>query len=152
MRSHSLQKEIGASEEKFGAVLGRPDYIERTEENPASSSLYLKFMRDMARDVCSQMVKADIDRGQLATHTLWRFAPVDGTATEEQITENLQYLILRFLGMKVDAAHSMVADYRVVFDAGLSSVGGEASVVEAQREGWRGVCIGLFESPLFHID
>ena len=136
----------------FGEVLGRPDYVVRTEENPASSSLYLKFMRDMARDVCTQMVSADMKRNEAAEHTLWRFAPVDGTATEEQVTENLQYLLLRFLGMKVDASHELLVDFRAVFEAGVKSTGFEPTSTTAQAEGWRGVCIGLFESPLFHID
>jgi hypothetical protein len=142
----------GLSDAVFGIVLGRPDYVTRTEENPAPSSLYLKFMRDMARDVCTKMVAADMTRDESVEHTLWRFAPVDGTATDAQITENLQYLLLRFLGMKVDASHELVVDYRTVFDAGISSMGLETSSTKAQAEGWRGVCIGLFESPLFHID
>ncbi|MFP6684922.1 MAG: hypothetical protein VB934_09420, partial [Polyangiaceae bacterium] len=141
----------GLSDDVFGVVLGRPDYVVRTEENPAPSSLYLKFMRDMARDVCTKMVAADMARDESAEHTLWRFVPVDGTATDTQITENLQYLLLRFLGMKVDASHELVIDYRTVFDAGISSTGLESSTTKAQAEGWRGVCIGLFESPLFHI-
>lgn len=142
----------GLSDGVFGVVLGRPDYVIRTEENPAPSSLYLKFMRDMARDVCTKMVAADMARDESAEHNLWRFAPVDKAATDTQMTENLQYLLLRFLGMKVDASHELVIDYRAVFDAGISSTGLETSSTKAQAEGWRGVCIGLFESPLFHID
>jgi len=136
----------------LGGILGRPNFVTTMGENPSPSSLYLKFMRDMARDVCTQMVTADVSRGEDATHTLWRFAPIDGTATDEQITKNLQYLLLRFLGMRVDGEHQLLVDFRGVFDAGISSTGLASTTPKSQAEGWRGVCIGLFESPLFHID
>jgi hypothetical protein len=136
----------------FGAVLGRPDYITVTEENPAPSSLYVKFMRDMARDVCTRIVSSDTQRAAFGDTTLWRFAPVDGSASDEQINENLRYLVLRFLGMRLDSDDAYITQLRAVFDAGRDIPGGEWAGVEADTEGWRSVCIGLLESPAFHID
>ena len=139
-------------DQRFGVVLGRPDYVTRTAENPASSSLYLKFMRDMARDVCTQIVDADTKRMEGEPKTLWRYAPVQAEPTEAQMTENLQYLALRFLGMRLDPAHPTLKDLRSVYGAGVASTDLAPSSPKARAEGWRGVCIGLLESPLFHID
>ena len=105
----------------YGAVLGRPDYVTVTEENPAPSSLYVKFMRDMARDVCTRIADNDTKRVNYTDATLWRFAPTDGTASEEQINENLRYLTLRFLGMRLTSEDPYIAQLRAVFNAGRES-------------------------------
>jgi len=142
----------GFSDLAFGKALGRPDYQTSTEESTVSNALYLKFVGDAARDICMQMAKNDMKR-EGSTRALFPKAAVDGTATDAQVTENLQYVVLRFLGLRVAADDSMVTNLRAVYDAGVSSVaspnGGE---ITAAAEGWRGVCVTLFESPLFHND
>jgi hypothetical protein len=135
------------SDDVFGKVLGRPDYVAATEESRAPSSLYVKFVGDMARDVCHQRAQNDL---KMDEPTLWRFAPVDGSATDVQITDNLRYLVLRFLGMRLDAEDPYIAKLRKVFDAGRATVQDEWAGGLPDVEGWRGVCIGLFESPAFH--
>ncbi|MDC3952618.1 hypothetical protein [Polyangium jinanense] len=142
----------GFSDLAFGKALGRPDYQTSTEESTVSNALYLKFVGDAARDICMQMAKNDMKRSG-DSRALFPKAPVDGTATDAQVNENLQYLVLRFLGLRVAADDSMVTNLRAVYDAGVASVsspnGGE---ITAAAEGWRGVCVTLFESPLFHND
>jgi len=143
----------GFSDGAFGKALGRPDFQSSTDESTVSNALYLKFVGDAARDICTQMAKNDMKRVDPATRSLFPKAPVDGTATDAQITENLQYLVLRFLGLRVPAADPMVTNLRGVYDAGVTTFpapnGGEIS---AAAEGYRGVCVALFESPLFHND
>lgn len=143
----------GFSDAAFGKALGRPDFLTATTESNVSNALYLKFVGDAARDICTQMAKNDLLRSDATTRTLFPKAPVDGSASDAQITENLQYLILRFLGLRVDAADPMIPALRKVFDAGTSSVAlpGGAELTPA-AEGFRGVCVTLFESPLFHND
>ncbi len=136
----------------YGAVLGRPDFIAVTEENAAPSSLYVKFMRDMARNVCSQISTSDQQRPSYSETTLWRFAPIDGSATTEQIDENLRYLALRFLGMRLTADDPYIARLRTVFEAGRDTSNQGWAGLHGDAEGWRTVCIGLLESPAFHID
>jgi len=136
----------------YGSVLGRPDYNTVTEENSAPSSLYVKFMRDMARDVCTRIAKSDVQYANFSDTTLWRFAPVDGSASDAQINENLRYLVLRFLGMRLAAGDPYISKLQAIFDAEDDSVIPEWAGVHADVEGWRSVCIGLLESPAFHID
>lgn len=142
----------GFSDAAFGKALGRPDYQTSTDESTVPNALYLKFVGDAARDICTQMAKSDQKRSA-ATRALFPRAPVDGTATDAQIADNAAYLVLRFLGLRLDATDAMLPALRAVYDAGVASVstpsGGELT---AAAEGWRGVCVTLFESPLFHND
>lgn len=143
----------GFSDAAFGKALGRPDYLTSTDESTVPNALYLKFVGDAARDICTQMAKNDQKRTDPTTRALFPKAPVDGTATDAQISDNLRYLVLRFLGLRLDATDAMVPALRAVYDAGVASVadpsGGELGPI---AEGWRGVCVTLFESPLFHND
>jgi hypothetical protein len=141
----------GFSDAAFGKALGRPDFQASTDEAGVSSALYLKFVGDAARDICSQMAKNDQLRKDPEARALFPRAPFDGTATDLQITENLQYVVLRFLGLRVAADDPMIAGLRGVYDAGVASAVPGAQITPA-AEGWRGVCVALFESPLFHND
>jgi hypothetical protein len=143
----------GFSDGAFGKALGRPDFQTSTEESSLSSSLYLKFVGDAARDICMQMAKNDMKRPDPSARALFPKAPVDGTATDAQITQNIRYLTVRFLGLRVAETDPMVPGLRKVYAAGVESVAtpGGAELSPA-AEGWRGVCVALFESPLFHND
>jgi hypothetical protein len=141
----------GFSDAAFGKALGRPDFQSSTDESGVSSALYLKFVGDAARDICTQMAKNDQLRGDPQTRALFPKAPFDGSATDEQISENLQYLMLRFLGLRLDADDPMLLNLRGVYDAGVETTVTGAQITPA-AEGWRGVCVALFESPLFHND
>lgn len=141
----------GFSDAAFGKALGRPDFQSSTDEAGVSSALYLKFVGDAARDICSQMAKNDQIRKDPASRTLFPKAPVGGTASDAQITENLQYDVLRFLGLRIAEGDAMIVALRGVYDAGVASAVPGAQITPA-AEGWRGVCVALFESPLFHND
>ena len=148
-----VNNQNGFNDGAFGKALGRPDYQTSTEESTVSNALYLKFVGDAARDICTQMAKNDMKRTNPASRALFPKASVDGNATDAEVTENLRYLLLRFLGLRAETTDPMVTNLRAVYDAGISSVatpnGGELT---AAAEGWRGVCVTLFESPLFHND
>lgn len=143
----------GFSDTAFGKALGRPDFQSSTDESSVSNALYLKFVGDAARDVCTQMARNDLKRADTTSRVLFPKAAIDGTATDPQITENLQYLVLRFLGLRLEPTDHLITNLRGVYDAGVAVVpspnGGELT---AAAEGYRGVCVALFESPLFHND
>jgi len=141
----------GFSDASFGKALGRPDYRVTTDENPTSSALYLKLVGDAARDLCMQMAKNDLKRFDPASRTLFPKAAVDGTATPADIDANLAHLTLRFLGLKLDATHPMIVNLRGVYSAGVASAP-EGGTLGPEAEAWRGVCVALYESPLFHND
>lgn len=143
---------------KFGDELGRPDYMILTEETTATTTLYMKFMRDLSVNVCGQMVKADQERTTNSNQepalnrNLWRFAPVETPASDEQISANLRYLVLRFLAIDAIADSPLIGNLRTVYVAGAQSTGLPATTETAQTQGWQAVCIALLESPLFHLE
>lgn len=142
----------GFSDAAFGRALGRPDYRAATEESGVSTALYMKFVGDAARDLCGKMARNDLKRTDPATRALFPKADADGGATEEQQIANVRYLILRFLGLRVAADHPMVAPLREVFHSGRDTAVQAGAELSPSAEGWRGVCVTLFESPLFHND
>lgn len=140
----------GLSDAAFGKALGRPDFLSSTDESGISSALYLKFVGDAARAVCMDMAKTDLLRTDASTRVLFPKSPVDGTATDEQVSANLSYLVLRFLGTRLDKDSPMLAALRGVFDAGVASIENLGGELPPSAEGYRAVCVTLFESPLFH--
>ena len=142
----------GFSDAAFGKALGRPDFQASTEENGVSSARYLKFVGVAARDICYQMTKNDLKRTNAGERALFPKAPADGSATAAQKTENLQYLVLRFLGFRLPGTDPMITALQDVFDAGEAASVKEGAELTPAAEGWRGVCVALFESPLFHND
>lgn len=140
----------GLSDKGYGKVLGRPDYIDVTTEQTAPSSLYMKLVRDMAQNVCDQMVTADTNRPPEQEKTLWRKAPIDGTATDAQIRDNLVYLMLRFTGYRLGADDPAITSLSTVYD---DAVEGYAEMDPPPAvEGWRAVCVALFEDPALHLE
>jgi hypothetical protein len=132
------------SPDGLARTLGHPDYIQITEEPAEPTPLYAKFMDDMARDVCTKMVRADAAIGATGERTLTRSAPLDGEVEASALRRNLRYLMLRFHAHKVDDDDvAGVADLQELFET--AAAGGQT------RAGWAAVCVALFESPSFHI-
>ncbi len=134
----------------YGPVLGKPDFISLTSEDPSPSPLYVKFVQDLSRDVCTQMVFADATRPPNQAKVLWPHAPVDSPATESQIDENLGYLLLRFLGLEGDEASGRVTRLRTLYSVAKTDAE-KANPQTAQHAAWGIVCIALFEDPAFHL-
>lgn len=143
----------GLSNAGYGKVLGRPDYLTVTTEPDAASSLYMKLVRDMAKNVCDQMIKTDLVRSEGEARTLWRFATIDGKATDEDIRKNLSYLVLRYTGFRLAQDHEMIDALKELYDAAVAGVPSpEIADPPAPVEGWRAVCIALFEDPATHLE
>lgn len=136
----------------FGKVLGRPDFVFETEQDRSTSPHYVKFAHDMALAVTQKMIEVDVARADDDVPTIWRHAPVDGSATAEQINENVRYLVLRFLGLDLTDSDPQVLALVAAYEATLSAVE-EPDLLPygPSVEGWRVVCITLFDDPAFHL-
>jgi hypothetical protein len=136
------------------ATLGEPDYINVVDENLEASSLYQKFMGDMARDGCTRTANADAALAQNA-RVLMRFVALNDTLTTNAagVNENLRYLKLRFHGVKVAPTDTTtLADLRTVFDTAVRGAAGTSTPTAAHvKEGWRAVCVSLLTAPEYHL-
>ncbi len=127
-----------------GRTLGEPDYVEVLQETAEPTPLYVKFMDDMGRDVCAQMVAADTAAPSAEARSLTRFANIDASSSDDEVNANLRYLKLRFLGERLaDEDDGGVADLKTVYDT--------VAAVEAPAEAWHAVCVAMLTSPAFHL-
>jgi hypothetical protein len=137
------------------AALGVANFTSVSEENLEPSPLYLKFMSDMARDVCNRAIAADAVRSQASERVLERFVGLTDTVSQNQaaVDQNLKYLKLIFHGVKVpDADDGPIAPLRTLFDATVKGAAGTSAITESHvREGWRAVCVALLTAPEFHL-
>ncbi len=137
------------------STLGEPDFIVSVEENLESSPLYLKFMGDMAREVCGKSVKAEASIAKPEDRHLQRF--VNRTdwlpAQKAAIDKNLKHLKLVFHGTKVgDADDASIEPYRKLFEEAVTAAAAGGTVSETKiQEGWRTVCVAFLTSPEFHL-
>ena len=137
-----------------GATLGEPDYLGTVDENLEASTLYQKFMGDMARDGCTRAANAD---AALAANTrvLMRMVALTDTVASNAagVDSNLRYLKLRFHGVKVAATDSAsLAGLRTVFTDAVRGAAGTGTPTAAHvKEGWRAVCVALLTAPEYHL-
>jgi hypothetical protein len=132
---------------QLGTTLGRPDYAELTSENLEPNALYIKFVGDMAINVCGKILQADQKKSDASDRVMTRFIGSGDPSNEANLLDNLRYLKLRFLAEKVaDDDDAGVADLKVVYDQAHADAASEKSTA-----GWNAVCVALFNSPSFHL-
>jgi hypothetical protein len=136
------------------ATLGEADYINVVDENLEASTLYMKFMADMARDGCTRTANADAALAQ-NTRVLMRFVGTTDTLASNRagVDANLRYLKLRFHGVKVAPTDTAsIAGLRTVFDSAVRGVAGtNTPTANHVKEGWRAVCVALLTAPEYHL-
>lgn len=136
-------------------ALGVANFTSVSEENLEPSPLYLKFMSDMARDVCNRAIAADAVKSQASERALERFVGLTDTVSQNRaaVDKNLRYLKLVFHGVKVaDADEGPIAPLRTLFDTTVKGAAGTGAITESHvREGWRTVCVALLTAPEFHL-
>jgi hypothetical protein len=145
-------EELGKTYDAFlllARTLGKPDFVEVTQQNREPSALYIKFMGDMALDVCDSVVEADAVQSDPEDRVLTRFI-VSEPATDQEINDNLRYLTLRFFGHRVaDDDDESLADLRGVYSAAFDEAPGGTD--NKASLGWHAVCVALLTSPSFHL-
>lgn len=125
-------------------TLGVPDYAMATSEDLEVSALFVKFLDDAARSVCTATVAEDAAL-PAAERIFFVHAEPDASVTTDgaAIDENLRYLLLRYHGRRVALGtpelsvwHDLFADARAATDD--------------PEEAWRTVCVALLDHPDFY--
>lgn len=133
-----------------GDTLGEADYLNTTEDNMEPAPLYLKFMDDVARDVCTKALDADAERTDAASRVILRHVePTDSVQSKPAaIDQNLRYLKLRFHG----DVKAEIAPLRTLFDQAVTqAAAGDTPTASHVKTGWHVVCVALVTAPEFHI-
>lgn len=127
-------------------TLGKPDYIEVTQEDMGTTSLFLKFLDDGARAICADLITAEGTRTERAFVTPASFDDAPGSVA---VNATLERAVLRFHGRKIDN----VGPWSNLF-AGLvaadTAARSTASAADHHKAAWNGVCIALITHPEFY--
>lgn len=125
-------------------TLGKPDYLQITDEDLEPSAMFQKFLDDAARSVCMRLMDAEATRAR-ADRVFFVHAEATDTlgAQREATLANLQYLLLRFHGRKVAVDAPELEPWRWLMESA-------EHVTPDQPEVWRTVCVGLMTHPDFY--
>lgn len=124
----------GVGFDQLSRTLGEADYIQSTVNNLDPTPLFLKFMDDMAGDVCEKAI----------LHDAGTTAPADRIILREtDINANLRYLRLKLHGLQV-TGNSMdgLVELRALYDDIVAESGDP-------NDGWFGVCVAMVTAPEF---
>lgn len=130
-------------------TLGKPDYLDSTEEDLAPTLIFQKFLGDAARATCTELASEEARTHHLTTpeerHLLIHAGPEDrGEAASEKIDANLRALLLRFHGTYVPADDdARLNSWRWLYDSSMH-------VSDSPETAWRTVCVGLITHPDFY--
>ena len=129
--------------EALSETLGKPDFIESTEEDLTPSSLFLKFLSDAAGELCLARLDADLE-GDGEPRLLILASPEDSLQSDpEAIEENLAALLLRFHGHSLSREAPLFRHWLWLYESAEFVSG-------TPLDAWRAVCVALFTHPDFY--
>lgn len=130
--------------EELAQTLGKPDYLQITDEDLEPSAMFQKFLDDAARSVCLALIDAEASRSS-ADRVFFVHAEATDTLGGQpaETIANLQYLLLRFHGRKVAADAPELEPWTWLMQSA-------EHVTDDQAEVWRTVCVGLMTHPDFY--
>lgn len=129
--------------EELAQTLGKPDYLQITDEDLQPSAMFQKFLDDAARSVCFALMDEEARRAPPERVFFVRAEPTDTLASSPEATmANLQHLLLRFHGRKLAEDAPELEPWRWLVESA-------AHVTPDPVEVWRTVCVGLMTHPDF---
>ena len=118
--------------EDLAVTLGKPDYLQTTEENLDPTPLFMKFMMDLGGLICPGLATADAAR-PASERLFTRF---------DRMQDNLRHVLMMTTGITGDDAEPYLPRLQRVFEAGRQGPQGDVSGHEA-------LCLALLTSPEF---
>lgn len=148
-----LRWEVGTTNQltRFRATLGVPNYTTTTHEDLEPSPLFLKFVDDAARSVCTRLL--DSETASTASDPIFLVhAELDDRlpADREAIDENLAMLLARFHSRSVEPGSEELDPWRSLWSASLALTRTESGEDDA-KAAWRTVCVALIDHPDFYL-
>lgn len=115
-------------------TLGQADYLQLTFSTRDSTSLFMKFMDDMAGQVCKAAVTKDLQTKALETRSVVRY---------DDVNKTLRFLRLKFHSIYVpENSMESIQQLRTLYDRVLAKTKKESTA-------WEGVCIAVLTAPEF---
>lgn len=115
-------------------TLGQADYLQLTFSTRDSTSLFMKFMDDMAGQVCKAAITKDLQTKAMETRSVVRY---------DDVNKTLRFLRLKFHSIYVpESSMESIQQLRTLYDRVLAKTKKEATA-------WEGVCIAVLTAPEF---
>lgn len=147
--------------EELARTLGKPDYIQNTEEDLEPTILFQKFLGDAARSTCNHMLERDLEtvavemeyaqrqfdalpEGLAEKTLLLEVTPADTIDNNpEAIDANLRALLARFHGKVIGEDDDVaLANWRWLLRSSRH--------VSEPSQAWLAVCVAMFSHPDFY--
>tara|TARA_Y100001968_G_scaffold331477_1_gene386295 strand:+ start:2341 stop:2832 length:492 start_codon:yes stop_codon:yes gene_type:complete len=131
--------------EELASTLGKPDFIDSTQEDLTVSLLFQKFLGDAARSVCTELVQRELETPS-SERVLLRYVDEETTPLEDAgaVQANLRYLLLRYHSELIPEGDPRVNPWSWLFESALHVNGGDVPAA------WRTVCVALITHPDFY--
>lgn len=132
--------------EDLALTLGRPDFIDSTQEDLAPSLLFEKFLGDAARSVCRRLVERELSQPP-GERVLMVHAPpeLDPLADPDATQRNLSMLLLRFHGRAIEPSSDALNPWTWLIQSTV-----HVSEGAAPADAWEAVCVALITHPDFY--
>ena len=129
--------------EELAPTLGKPDYLQSTDEDLTPSLLFQKFLDDAAISVCGELMEREA-ASPASPVFLVSVQPTDTfDSAPDAVEENLRAALLRFHGRKLKAGDPQLEPWTWLFRSATEASGDPLT-------GWNTVCIGLLTHPDFY--
>ncbi|MCB9742650.1 MAG: hypothetical protein H6741_11715 [Alphaproteobacteria bacterium] len=138
------QDESGASVDLFQSLsgsLGKPDYLDATEEDLVPGLLFQKFLDDAAKSACVQLVAEESAGG--GGHLRVQ-AELDEDADSAAVRADLARALLLFHGRQVSP------DDDAALGPWIWLMGQARAATGEPESAWRALCVGLLTHPDFY--
>jgi hypothetical protein len=129
--------------DSLSATLGKPDYIQSTQEDLTASLIFEKFLADAANNVCRKLVQRELEQSPAERVLMVYVDPEDTIDTDPiGVEDNLHYLLRRYHTRNIDPASPEFEPWSWLFES-ATFVTGDPAV------GWQSVCVALITHPDF---
>jgi hypothetical protein len=129
---------------KLASTLGKPDFLDITQEDLSVSLLFTKFLGDAARSVCGKLVQSELSAAA-SERVLMVFVSPETSPGEDAaaIEANMRYLLLRYHGQDLAVGDAGLSQWSWLFESTLHVSGNPATA-------WQAVCVALITHPDFY--
>ena len=138
--------EIGGKNQfvDLALTLGKPDYLDQTNEDLEPTALFQKFLSDAARAVCRDTRIRDEKLAAAQRVLMMASGPTDTMATSPAAIDlNLRALLLRYHGRSVALDAPELEHWRWLYETAELKLTSPAAA-------WQVVCVGLITHPDFY--
>jgi hypothetical protein len=129
---------------ELASTLGKPNFLDATQEDLSVSLLFAKFLGDAARSVCDKLVQSELSAAASERVLMVAVSPETTTAEDAAAVEaNMRYLLLHYHGQDLAAGDASLSQWSWLFESALH-VSGDPAVA------WQAVCVALITHPDFY--